>query len=64
MTQHNNVSALMLSVVTHFIYCYAECRCSDYRHAECHSAECRYTNCRRAIFEVNSHCRLSDNSVI
>ncbi len=34
--------------MSHFIYCYAECRYAEYHYAEYHYAECRYTECRYA----------------
>jgi hypothetical protein len=32
--------------MSHFIYCYAECRYAEFRYAECHYTECRYAECR------------------
>jgi hypothetical protein len=36
--------------MSHFIYCYAECRYAECRYAKCHYAECRYAKCRYAEY--------------
>jgi hypothetical protein len=37
--------------MSHFTYCYAECRYAKCRNAECRYAECRYAEC------CNDECR-------
>ncbi len=34
--------------MSHFIYCYAECRYYEYHYAECLYTECRYAECHYA----------------
>ncbi len=34
--------------MSHFIYCYAECRYVEFHHAECRHAQYHYAECRHA----------------
>jgi hypothetical protein len=49
-TQHSNsLYWVPLCWVSHFIYCYAECRYTVCHYTECHYTECHFSECHYAV---------------
>jgi hypothetical protein len=49
--------------MSHFIYCYAECRYGECHYAVCRYIECRYTLCRGAMTYSHLNNRIKSQCI-